>query len=538
MVHAVGVIHRSEAAGARALGRRSIGWGAVVCLLGFVLWWPQNADAAPASPSQAAEPAASGRQAEAPPKNVLFIAIDDLRPELGCYGEAHARTPHMDEFARSGMVFEQHFTPAPSCGPSRYALLTGQSPARSGALGNEALYRGATGLSAEATPRPQSVPELFRRRGFRTVCFGKISHTPDGRVFAYDGSGDGRSELPHAWDELPTPFGPWKRGWGAFFAYPGGAHREDGGGHADLMDFTAKADTDLPDGLIAEAAAGRLAELGRTDQPFFMGVGFFKPHLPFVAPAGDFAAMEEVEVPLPLERERPKSAYVPGSGEFRRYRARRGQESVRGKLPTEDADVLRDRRAYLACVRYVDRQVGTVLGALKEAGLADSTVVVIWGDHGWHLGDSGAWGKHSLLDRSLRSVLMVRAPGVTSPGGRTDALVSTLDLAPTLFDLCGFTDAQMQHTMDGVSIRPLLDGSASEVRDHVAGYYGESATLRTKHHRLLARRAEGKWQDVRIFPMDGAKDPALERWSEPPLDPGKGLARELLAKLSPLASPR
>ena len=468
------------------------------------------------------------------PKNVLFIAIDDLRPELGCYGVEHARSPRLDEFARSGMLFERHFTPAPSCGPSRYALLTGRSPARSGALGNEALYRGKTRLSEGETAGPQSVPELFRRSGYRTVGIGKISHTPDGRVYAYDGTGDGRPELPHAWDELPTPFGPWKRGWGAFFAYPGGVHREDGGDHANLMDFTAEADTDLPDGLIAQAAAQRIAELGRADEPFFMGVGFFKPHLPFVAPAGDLAAMEDVAISLPPERERPKTGYVPGSGEFRRYRAERGGELVSGKLPTEDEDVLRTRRAYLACVRYVDRQVGTVLDALEDAGLADSTIVVIWGDHGWHLGDSGAWGKHSLLDRSLRSVLMVRAPGVTSPGSRTNALVSTLDLAPTLAELAGIPEPSMQHPLDGVSLAPLLDGSKERVRDRVAGYYGRAATLRTDSHRLLARRKDGEWTDVRVFRMDGAADPTLEQWSQPARDPSQGMAREMLSSLLPL----
>lgn len=525
---------RSDSAVGIVPGRRLSGWSAAASLLGVIVWWPGAGEAAPSQAGPASAPAASVGGALARPKNVLFIAIDDLRPELGCYGVGHARTPRLDEFARSGMLFERHFTPAPSCGPSRYALLTGRSPASSGALGNEALYRGATQLSSKETPRPQSVPELFRRRGFRTVCIGKISHTPDGRVYAYDGTGDGRPELPHAWDELPTPFGPWKRGWGAFFAYPGGAHREDGGGHADLMDFTARADTDLPDGLLAQAAAERLAELGRGGQPFFMGVGFYKPHLPFVAPAADLAAMELVDIPLPLERERPKSAYVPRSGEFRRYRARRGSELVRGKLPTKDADVLRDRRAYLACVRYVDRQVGTVLDALEEADLADSTVVVIWGDHGWHLGDSGAWGKHSLLDRSLRSVLMVRAPGVTSPGSRTKALVSTVDLAPTLFDLSGLAEPEMTHPMDGVSIRPLLDGSEANVRDHVAGYYGKAATLRTKSHRLLARRSENGWRDVRLFEMDGVTDPPFARWSVPPLYPVRGLARELLSKLRPL----
>ncbi|MEM1451003.1 MAG: sulfatase [Planctomycetota bacterium] len=440
---------------------------------------------------------------DAPPPNVLFIAIDDLRPDLGCYGVPHARSPRLDAFADTAMVFEQHYVQAPSCGPSRAALLTGRDPARSGRLGNASLYGGKRALSREALDGAQTMPELFRRNGYRTVCIGKISHTPDGRVFAYDGSGDGRDELPNAWDVLATPFGPWERGWGAFFAYAGGRHREDGTGARSVFEFIAETDDALPDGLMARAATEQLKDLAERDGPFFLGVGFFKPHLPFVATRADRAALEGVEVPPPPWPEPLEGPYDSRSGEFMGYRGA-GEDAVEA------------RRAYLACVRYVDRQVGVVLGALEETGLAKNTIVVVWGDHGWHLGDSGIWGKHTLLDRSLRSVLMVRAPGVTRAGSRTASLVATLDLYPTLVDLCGLEDRRTSHELDGVSLRPLLDGTAPSVRDAVTARWGKAATVRTGTHRLLARRRDGEWRDVRLYLTADGPDPITDRSNAEP----------------------
>lgn len=477
--------------------------------------------------SQRPEPRAEAR-------NVLFIAVDDLRPELGCYGVAHARSPHLDAFARTAMVFENHFVQAPSCGPSRYALLTGRSPARSGAVRNDALFNGPTRLLAEQQVGAQSMPELFRRNGYRTICVGKVSHTPDGRVFAYDGTGDGREELPHAWDELPTPFGPWQRGWGTFFAYANGAHREDGAGHDNLMQFDVERDTDLPDGLMAREAADQLAALAQREEPFFLGVGFFKPHLPFVATAQDRAALDDVDVPLPPEGERWRSPYSHGSGEFKRYTS-----PFTTPLPKADADVIETRRAYLACVRYVDRQIGVVLKALDDAGLADSTTVVIWGDHGWHLGDSGIWGKHTVLDRSLRSPLLIRAPGVTQSGSRTTALASSIDLYPTLVELCDLPARGTAHPLDGVSLVPLLDRSTSQVRAHTTAYYGKAATLRTLTHRLVARQENGDWKDVRVFPVAEGPDPLeIEAGAEASGPSRETIALQLLSQLPLRHAPR
>jgi arylsulfatase A-like enzyme len=419
--------------------------------------------------------------------NVLFIAVDDLRTELGCYGVSYAPSPNIDRLAAQGTLFARHYVQVPTCGASRYALLTGRSPASSRVVAsNEGLYHGPSALVPEPQPGAQSLPELFRRSGYRTVCLGKISHTADGRVYSYQGAGDGHAELPNAWDELATPFGAWQRGWGVFFAYAGGKHREDGQGHRDLMEFVAERDEDLPDGLMAARAIEELRALKQRDQRFFLGLGFFKPHLPFVAPRGDWDFMATNPVPPAPHPEKPDSACWHKSNEFYGY-----QFPFPGGNPLAPADQLKARRAYLACVRYTDRQVGKVLDALDTLGLADSTIVVLWGDHGWQLGDSQIWGKHVLFERTLHSPLIIRAPGIARAGARCDALVETTDIYPTLVDLCqpGFT--RTQHPLDGRSLRPLLAGTASSIRDRAVSYWQKGVSVRTATHRLIYTRNPG-----------------------------------------------
>ena len=422
--------------------------------------------------------------------NVLFIAVDDLRPELGCYGVEYAQSPSLDRFAESCVTFHKHFVQVPTCGASRFALLTGQSPIQSGALGNQSLYQGKTKLRAVEGLPAQTFPELFRRNGYETVCIGKISHTPDGKVFNYDGTGNGRSELPGAWDQLATPYGPWKRGWGTFFAYADGRHREDGLGHKDLMEFEVATDDALPDGMMARVAIDKLAELKSlrqtTGKPFLMGLGFFKPHLPWVATEADWQAFENVEIPPPRQPEKIKSIGFHNSGEFYKYRV-----PWKKTRPLALPDQLSSKRAYLACVRYVDRQIGRVLDALNELDLAEDTIVVIWGDHGWHLGETAIWGKHSPFDRSLNSVLMIRVPGVSKPGHRCDELVESTDLYPTLTEACQLEITETAFPLNGHSLIPLLEGGDQPLRSAALSMFGKGVTLRSKTHRWI-----GKTQDI------------------------------------------
>lgn len=435
--------------------------------------------------------------------NVLLIAIDDLRTELGCYGLPYVQSPALDQLASEGVLFTNHFVQVPTCGASRYALLTGRSPQNSGVTRkNQAFYQGASALSAKQTAGAQTMPELFRRSGYRTTCIGKISHTADGRVFEYNGTGDGRDELPHAWDELATPFGSWKRGWGIFFAYANGRSREDGSGIRDLMEFKVERDEELPDGLLAKQAIETLREYKQDDKPFFLGLGFFKPHLPFVAPKQDWDAFENVEIPPVPHPEKPESAYWHKSGEFYSYNMEYEKTRPLARAARENV-----RRGYLACVRYTDRQVGKVLKTLDELGLRDNTIVVVWGDHGWFLGDSALWAKHAPLERALKSTLMIRAPGVSKEGLKSAALVETVDIYPTLIDLCQPAFRKTEYPLDGKSLKPILTGEKTEIREAALSYWGDAVSVRTQQYRMTASMKQGKPTKIELYDITETPDP-------------------------------
>ena len=432
--------------------------------------------------------------------NVLFIAVDDLRPELGCYGVNYALSPNLDKFAKTSVTFRNHYVQVSTCGASRYALLTGRSPKNSGAMQNNALHVSRTAIQDKQLPGAQTMPELFRRSGYETVLIGKISHTADGRVFSYNGKGDGRHEMPGAWDRLATPMGQWKRGWGIFFAYGNGKHREDGKGNKDLMEFIVEKDTDLPDGLLAESAISQLTLLKTSKKPFFMGLGFFKPHLPFVAPKQDWDAFEKITIPDPSDKKPFNSPYKHGSGEFFKY-----STPYKKTRPLNRESANMARRAYLACVRYVDRQIGKVLIHLEKTGLSKNTIVVVWGDHGWHLGDAQQWGKHTPFEIANRSVLMIRSPGIDG-GFSTNALAETLDIYPTLLDLCEPEFNKTHHPLDGISLTPVLRKERESVRKYATSYWRDAISVRSKTHRLVAKMKDGKIVNKELYDLSERLD--------------------------------
>ncbi len=446
---------------------------------------------------------ALGDEASVNRYNVLFIAVDDLRPELGCFGVKHALSPNIDRLSESAVRFTNHFVQVPTCGASRFSLLTGRSPSQSGVTGgNHAFYRGDSALSHELLESAQSMPELFRRSGYHTVNIGKISHTADGKVYSYNGEGDGRDEVPHAWDEKATPYGEWKRGWGVFFAYANGKHREDGKGHMDLQEFIVENDEDLPDGLNAKVAIEKLKEFKNQEKPFFMGLGFYKPHLPFVATKQDWEAVQEIDVSIAPHQAKPDTSYWHKSGEFYKY-----DMPYEKTYPLADDDQIQARRAYLACVRYADRQVGKVLDALEEQGLSDSTIVVFWGDHGWHLGDSQLWGKHTPFERAAHSPMMIRVPGMKNAGQACGALVESIDLYPTLVNLCNPKFKKTHFPLDGKNLSPLFDNTQGDVREAALSYWKNAVSVRTGTHRLIAKKDGDEYKDIELYNIKKSPDP-------------------------------
>lgn len=413
--------------------------------------------------------------------NVLFICVDDLKPELGCYGADYIHSPNIDRLASGGAVFTNHFATVPTCGASRFSMLTGMLPRMRGQLSNEAARDFISGKAESELP--ETFIHHLRRNGYYTVGIGKISHYADGLLYGYTDPVSSRRELPHSWDELVFNPGKWETGWNAFFGYADGTNRQSRNKQVKPYEKSSVNDEGYADGLTAELAIQKLKELGQSNRPFFLGVGFFKPHLPFNAPAKYWDLYDEHEIPLTPSPDLPvdvNRASLHGSGEFNGYLT--GDEHPSLQKPVSDAYARKLRHAYFAAVSYVDAQVGRVLDELERSGLAKNTIVILWGDHGWHLGDHRVWGKHTLFESALKSALILRAPGVTTSPQKIDRIVSSVDIYPTLMELCG---VPVNFKTDGNSLVPLLrDADNPQWKDAAWAYYNEGITVRTPTYRL------------------------------------------------------
>jgi len=432
--------------------------------------------------------------------NVLMVCVDDLRPELGCYGAGHIVSPHIDRLASQGRLFARHYIQSAVCGPSRCSLLTGKRLWMWDCWGRARRLR-------EEPAQPVSIAHLFRRNGYRTICIGKISHQPGGVM----DPAQKVHQVPFSWDLATAPVGKWRDPWGAFFCYADGSVREYGYGR-NKTDTVAFECADVPDegyadGLNAQAAIEQLRDLKARGRPFFLAVGFYKPHLPHNAPKRYWDLYDPAKVGLPPDREPPKNVdpaiSLHPSFELTTHYAWPG-----GKGRVTDAQARNQRRAYFACVSYIDAQIGKVLGELQRLGLDRDTIVVLWGDHGWHLGELGIFGKQTNFEVATRSPLIIRVPGMAHPGKPANGLVETIDLYPTLADLCGL---EAPDDLPGASLRPLLDDPTHPGKDGAYSFFGRRGyfgkTLRTERYRVVEWVHQKTKKVVQVELYDHQADP-------------------------------
>ena len=359
--------------------------------------------------------------------NVLFIAIDDLRPELGCYGANHIKSPNIDKLASQGVLFKLAYCQAPHCGPSRASLLSGV----------HTLNYNGTPLSPEQlAPGKLTLPGAFRRAGYFTVGNGKIYHQRE-------------DDAKQSWSEPPFSLvnGPKENNHLTFHEkdsanYAGG--RNNRGPFFEAPDVP---DNTYIDGQTCEKTIKDMHRLAKMDKPFFLACGFVRPHLPFYAPKKYWDLYDREKLALADNRYTPKNAprSLTGSGEVHSYHDRDIKYNS-----TEFHKIA--SHGYYACVSYADTLVGKLLATLDELELRDNTIVVLWGDHGWNLGEHDFWGKHNLLHNSTHAPLIISAPGFKK-NVATDGIVELLDLYPTLCELCGIE--QPEH-LEGKSMVPLL----------------------------------------------------------------------------------
>lgn len=448
----------------------------------------------------------------AEPRNVLFIAVDDLRPELGCYGVEAAKTPNIDRLAEGGIVFEKAYCQQAVCSPSRSSILTGLRPDATKVYDLDTHFRAAL-------PDCVTLPQHFKANGYHTAGFGKIEHHgfEDGASWSeprWFASGYLVQADPIDWTkQTVTRF----QGISSEYANPlppgEGKKRANGKVKSGpAFEVSPKSDDELPDGATAAEAVKRIGELKAKGGPFFLAVGFVKPHLPFVAPKKYWDLHDPAAIPGPAIETLPAGTdpFVGHTnGELHSYVG----VPEGNPVPEEFARSL--RHGYYACVSYIDAQVGRLLDALEANGLAENTVVVLWGDHGWQLGDHGLWHKHTNFELATRAPLIVKAPGFDSAGGKCPAPVEFVDVYPTLADLCGLA---VPAGLGGSSLRPYLENPATPMIKPAISQYPRSSkehggqlmgySIRDERWRATYWRKRGTGEIGYVELYDEANDPS------------------------------
>jgi iduronate 2-sulfatase len=414
--------------------------------------------------------------------NVLLICVDDLKPLLGCYGDTTVKSPNIDRLAARGVRFERAYCNQAVCAPSRNALLTGLRPQTLG------IYDLGTNFR-KARPDAVTLPGHFMAHGYRAEGLGKIFHVGHGnREDAASWS------VPHwkadviryALPESRAPQGL-TREEALFSNQPGPrAARLPRGAAYESADVP---DTVYPDGQLADEAIRRLQSAAKNpQQPFFIAVGFVKPHLPFCAPKKYWGMYDRPSFELPARRTPPDGApeFAPTNwGELRQY----SHIPESGDLPDDLQRTL--IHGYHAAVSYMDAQLGRVLDALDDTGLAKGTIIVLWGDHGWHLGDHGMWCKHSNYEQAARIPIIVVAPGVAEAGVSKE-LAESVDIYPTLCNLAGLP---VPEGLDGTSFDATLKDPSAATKEAVIHVYPRrnmiGRAVRTARHRLVEWKRPG-----------------------------------------------
>ena len=400
-------------------------------------------------PADALQPEPVWKTAGKP--NVLFIVVDDLRPDLGCYGNTLIKTPNLDRLAARGTIFKRAYCQQAVCSPSRTSVMTGRRPDATRVWDLVTHFR-------TALPDTVTLPQHFKANGYHAAALGKVYHR---------GYEDGRSwSEPHWYPNGQTvdtdPADSTRR---IVRKYGPGVDTKAESGKGPAFEVSGRKDDELPDGFTASEAVSRLHSLKSRGEPFFLAVGFQKPHLPFIAPKKYWDLYDPQIIPVPVTATLPKGAPAfagHSNGELHSY----------ANVPKEDpipADFAKQlRHGYYACISYTDAQVGRLLDALEKEGLSENTIIVLWGDHGWQLGDHGLWHKHTNFELATRAPLLVSVPKQQRVGRKCEALVEFVDIYPTLADLCGLSAPQ---GLDGVSLKSLIEDPQGTVKKVAISQY-------------------------------------------------------------------
>jgi iduronate 2-sulfatase len=443
--------------------------------------------------------------------NVLFIAIDDLRPEFGAYGASYVKSPNLDRIAKAGITFYRAYCQQAVCSPTRSSLMTGTRPDTTKVWDLETHFRAAL-------PNVVTLGQHFKNHGYFVQGMGKIYHG--------------------SLDDAPTWSVPWQSSRGQAYGLPenlalnnrqsaapavaGGSGKKSGkkkqeptprNSRGPAFEGADVPDDTFTDGQNAKLAVATLGVMAKQQQPFFLALGFSKPHLPFVAPKKYWDLYDPAKIQLAPNKFRPKDApdyAIQPGGELRNYHG-----IPEGSIPDDLARQL--KHGYYAAISYMDAQLGLVLDELDRLDLAKNTIVVLWGDHGWKLGEHDAWCKHSNAENDTNGALLLSVPGMKHAGAKATGLVEFVDIYPTLAELAGLP---LPAHLEGLSFKPVLDHPTRPWKPAAFSQYprpGNSATggiplmgysMRTERYRFtvwLHRDDPGKVADIELY--DHQTDP-------------------------------
>ncbi|MBN2293207.1 MAG: sulfatase [Pirellulales bacterium] len=420
----------------------------------------------------------SSAQADKRP-NVLFIGVDDLRPEVHCYGVEKMVTPNLDRLCKGGVRFNRAYCNIAVCGASRASIMKGIRP-------TPTRFVSYNTWAKKDAPDVPSLPMTFKNSGYHTATVGKIYHH--------------QNDDAEAWCEPD-----WRTGsmWWAIPENNINFRRPDKSRvRGPAYESADKPDDLYPDYRVCDQALKRIRRLAKGDKPFFLGCGFYRPHLPFVAPKKYWDLYPERKIKLPdnmfFPRDLPRAFFYTW-GELRAY------QDIPKSGPVSEETARQLIRGYAACVSLVDVQIGRLLDELERSGVADNTIIVLWGDHGWQLGEHGFWCKHTNFEVATRVPLIIVAPGID--GGKvSQRLVEYVDIYPTLCELAGLP---LPKHLVGKSMKPLLNDVEASHKPAVFSRHGGGDAVRTDRYRYMEmreKRGRGKLMGVGLFDLENDPD--------------------------------